>query len=355
MSNKNYRVYKDWNMFDDKILNYAHLNDCNDTIHGVCESTETVEECIDMCENSIEQNCDRGYFISSKEGNICVPLRSYIYGETYPYYRLVNKNSYEELKNVNTTYFIRNTHPFPPYVANLMFYQDHFILRNVNTGAQIALSDDNQVEFSNKDGMVLQFLPVESARTFLEKYIVINNEDKVVINIPTTSMILRKEGNYDDLVWSMKASIYWDPQNLFVIHSIKNIKKGEPLNYDDKFYFTYAGQLVVYDETQKILKTINKSVKEALQDNDNILFDLSPRVEVFYCENEECKSVDLSKCERIGSTATYNGIKVDRNSECWELCKKENKKSKNYFLYFFIGLLFFIFFIFLYRLKKYKK
>ena len=69
--NGNPTIKKDFYIFKDAIIDNIEISDCNDTVNGICKSTNNVDDCINICKNS---NCKNGYFISEKKGGICVPL-----------------------------------------------------------------------------------------------------------------------------------------------------------------------------------------------------------------------------------------------------------------------------------------
>jgi len=286
--------------------------------------------------------CDKGYFIKTPDNrNICVPLRNYMSDETFPYYRLRHKDYYPEFKRVDSTFFISTSYPYPPNKANVLFYEDHFILRNINTGKWLGMEDlgtvSQMVTFTDKKPVHVQFIPIKISRSYVENYVLIQNGAYVAINIPHTSFILRKENFNDEVKWLMRATTYNGPSNTFQIHCYPPKKVGENLNYNDKFYFTYFGRLLQYNEDMKLLEVTNNNFEDALGDGKNVLFDLIPQVEVRYCEGGKCKSINLSQTQRNGESATYKNFPVSRSKNCWGKC--ESGGSSNWRLYVLIAIL----------------
>ena len=66
-------IYKDkWLKFDKTLLYPMEINDCNDTIDGMCFENLTLDECTEKCVG----DCDFGYHVKVDNKSICVPIRS---------------------------------------------------------------------------------------------------------------------------------------------------------------------------------------------------------------------------------------------------------------------------------------
>lgn len=336
-----------WTVFPNSILSQLQLSDCDDTIDGICHSTKNLQECIDLCANDQLKQCRTGYFIETENGDtFCAPLRQYSEDETSPYYRLRNKSYYPILNNMKT--YVFSNYPFPPNLPNVMFYTDHFILKNDNSKKYIGFEEDTQkIDFVDSQPLHLQLLPKQISQGNVEAYVYVKNGDDVVINIPKTAFTLgeKEEGKID---WIMRASVINLEGNTFKIFC-KNKKVGDILDYTDKVYFTLQGLLLVYDQDTKSLITKN----ELNQQDENSTFSLIPKVQVYYCSSsskgsQTCQSISLDETDTNGFSASYKGSPVERSPNCWGLCPKKEKD----FFPFLIILLIVLVIVFLIILKK---
>ena len=85
-----------WNIIKNVVLDNIEISDCNDTVNGYCADTQNLQDCMNICKNN---DCKVGYFIKGENRNYCVPLVHHSQTITSPYYRIMNKNNYEELRN----------------------------------------------------------------------------------------------------------------------------------------------------------------------------------------------------------------------------------------------------------------
>jgi hypothetical protein len=332
--NRPWLYRNDWLIFPDTTLSSINLSDCNDTISGICYYDKSLEECISICKNDPDKLCAGGYYIKAKSGeNFCVPLRTDLGTSTSPYYRFRRKDFYPVLDNMTSEVFVSTKYfPFPPNTANTIFYKDHFVFQNIETKMKLGLEENNQTSeqtvFSKVSNLHVQLLPLETTQTYIEVYVPVKHGDMVAVNIPGTSLILRKNIKNSMLGWILRATNVNIPNNTFQIFSKNKMKKiGEPLYYGEKFYLKYQGGTVIYDEHLESLRVINFDHEDALQDNHNVYFNFDPRTEVYYCENNECKTVQLSQCKPDKLSATYNNIAVSRNPKCWGKCDPKHNKS----------------------------
>lgn len=327
-------LYKNrWRVFPHTTMSHLNLNDCNDTIGGVCRHTDDVEQCIDLCANDPDSLCTGGYFIRTpaQHNNLCVPLRDYTEQETVPYYRMRRKSFYPEMNNVDSTFFLLNEGSFPPDMANTLFYMDNLIMQNVETGLVLGKSIDGtlskDVNFVKQDPLHVQFLPLEDMRSGVENYVPIKNGSKVAINIPHTALILRKNNADDRLVWLMRAVVVSEPNNTFTIFSTDpNKKLGDNLNYGENFYLKYHNMIVRYNNSLRLLEVSEENYKDAVKNNYSVRFKFIPQVQGSYCDEGKCKSVSLDHSQCKEEKCRYKGSMVSRNPSCWGMCN--GKKSK---------------------------
>jgi hypothetical protein len=330
-------VLTDWNIFKDTVLSDLDLSGCKNTINGVCHNVKTVEQCIKLCDGY--ENCIDGYFIKTPDGdNLCAPL---VERPDNPYYRMRDKKYYPITSIMDTWFFSKR--PFPPDMPNALFYSDYFVLKTLNDEY---ISSDSTGEMSqnvvfSKDSPVnIQLLPAEITRNRKQIYIPVRNGDEVVINIPKTGFVMRKDETNDEIVWITRASVASTDVNTFVIKS-KNEKKkiGDVLTYDEQFYFTYNDYPLVYD---KVLKVHNESVENAIDDQTSqdidMFFKMTPNVKCYYCDKDDgvCKYIPLIDTETKEEKAYYKGNPVTRNPDCWNMCKgAESQASLDFRLSFF--------------------
>lgn len=325
--------YKKWYIFPNTTLSNLELDDCNDTVHGFCENTKNLTDCIQICEDNKDQ-CQGGYFIEAPDRNYCVPLKTNTRDPSYPYYRFRDKNIYPQLKNLKSTTFITNDYEYPPKVVNQVFYLDNALFKNPDTGLQLGISKNNRdVILSKADYHNIQLVPTIAVMSNIQNYIPVLNGDLVVINIPNTALILKN--SQDGIQWAMRSD-FSNPDNIFAMYA-KGVdqKNNRPLNYTDQFYFVNKS-FGVLSIDGNMLKLVNRSISDIA--NKDVYFKLEPNVEVYYCENNTCKSIDLSKTEMKKDQAFYNNSPVYRNPFCWGICGE--KGNCNWWLVLIlIGLL----------------
>lgn len=348
-SSKNGSYY----VFKDAIFSELDMSDCNDSIFGVCKNVKNLDECMKYCENS--DVCVSGYLIENDNEKICVPLKQYSQESEIPYYRMRNKNIYPQLQNATTTVFIDKKYPYPPNMANVMFYTDSFVLENVATGVRLGLNEqegiDPMVTFSNENSLYVQAVPSQISRSNLEKYVPIKNEDEFVLSVPHTALILRKKLNESEMGWIMRATVTGVPNNKLTFH-VPNKKRGELLNYSDTFYITFQGIPLAYDENTNKLVVSSSGIENTMSKNENLFFRAIPKIQVYYCDNG-CQSVSLEETDRIGDNATYKGKQVYRSPSCWNACPV---KSETVLLAVFGGfILFFLLAFFLVTFNRRKR
>ena len=323
----NYRIpqpeiYKnDWLIFPNTTLSNIDLSDCNDSIDGVCRHTDNIQQCIDICDN--DDTCEQGYFIKSFNKNYCVPLRKLSSIKEVPYFRYRYQNIYPQLEGqISYTFANKKIYPYPPDMANALFYNDHFLIQNKNTSEYIGIPGFKQ-KFSEKvvfskdsnKGISLTILPSDMSLNYSKGHMIVQNEANIVFNIPNTAIILRHDNN--NIKWLVGASIINVPNNTFKIHSVSNNKL---ISFDDEFYLTFQGNVVSYDQTDKKLVVLPVPYSKNVQNNNNIIFRMIPKIKAYYCDNKICKSVELDKTTGNGLKSFYNGKMVYRSPTCWNQC-----------------------------------
>lgn len=340
---KPYRKGK-WIIFPNATVNKINLSDCNDTVTGTCLNTDTIDECMNFCDKhakspgSARAFCNAGYFIKTKRGNYCVPVREFD-EPSVPYHRLRNRSFYPETADLDTQVYIDSEKfPYPPDKANAIFYTDHFIMTNNLTGLSIGSDADGnilqKVTFTKDSPIHIQLLPKNLSQNFRKLNEIVRNGDEVVLNIPDTAMVMRNIDN--TVVWSLSASGSNIPQNTFRIFA-KNKPLKVPLSFDDDIYFSFSKNAVVHNNTTSEINIIYKQPAEAVID-ENVLFKFIPEIKVYYCENNTCKGISLSNTTTNDISAKYNGNPVSRMPGCIGLCNNPRGKKHHWVIFFIIAV-----------------
>jgi hypothetical protein len=328
-----------WNIFKDLVISDINFYGCKSTINGKCENTKNVEECINICEKS--EDCDYGYFIKTPDNdNLCVPL--YKHPDIYmsPYYKMVPKNTFPELKTMETWLFAnKKKYPYPPDIPNALFYSDPLNISITEDSLFLTFDDDGElyqsVYFSENNPVLIQFLPLEVLIDDDVSYTNIKNGDEVVINIPKTTLTLRKNDNNSEVVWISRISKINDPSRVFTLWSAdKNKKEGELLDYSESFYLLWNNIYpLLYDDDAEMLKVSDEGLYNGIFDKKKIKFTLKPKLDVYFCDSLNlktpggvCTKIPLEECRMDGLKAlTPNGIRTTRNEKCWNMCQQQSK------------------------------
>lgn len=324
---------KDWVVFPETTFTNINLNDCNDTIGGVCYTNKTFDECVAFCENDPDKMCSAGYYLRTKKGeNICIPLRTDLYNDYQPYYMLKDKSYYPEMDDAESTVFInRKVSPYPPNLANVMFYKDHLQIQNTHNKTIMGISPKNKITFKIKSNQNIQIYPAVLGTTHMTKYLPIAHGDSIVVIIPGTSLVLRQDTDNNNIIWDQVALTIHNPENSFKIFSMRDDKKvGNFMDYDEDFYLTYNGQIVSHDNETNVLTLLDKANKKDNANKATISFTTLPDAPVYYCKDKKCNMVSLKDTVTTGPTAKYENIPVTRQPGCWGNC---NPKSVNKFPY----------------------
>ena len=328
-------VLKDnkWLIFPDTIFDRLEVMDCNDSIDGTCHTDKNFDQCIKTCENN--PHCGAGYFISGKQidDDICVPLRTSIYRDINPIYRLRNQNMYPELKNLDVKTFVDETiFRFPPAEANNVFFMDHLLIKNIEDNSLLETSPlsypFNYAKFTSNGSLQVQLLPIKSNVTMGTHYRYVNYGEPFVINIPGTTLILRESKDANRMIWVPKRDAITSSDAFYIYPIMSDKKLGDPVLYSDNFSIKYEkiDTLSVSKTTHFV--TIYYNTYEEAKDRDyNVTFTFIPKMKGYYCnENSECTEMKLEDLEIDDeSVGRYEGLHVGRNPGCWGVCKYKVK------------------------------
>lgn len=329
---KPYILKNNWYIFPDTTLEDLTINDCFNTTSGKCEKTDTLSQCIDLCEK--DENCISGYFIETPDKkNICVPIHNT--SQDYEsYVKLVhnirNKNIFPILKNMKSYVFTTTEYKYPPANIKNLLYIDNVTIENVYTKKSIALDPNNNSIIMSDKEVYVRILPWETDKNL----ILVKNGDNVIIVIPNTTYVLRTANNI--LKWTTSIlSNNTDDSKLKIFSSDKNKKLGDFLTYDDTVYFTHNNNPIVYDTETNSLVIQSMSIENTIASNKNIYFKLNPKVVGYYCNKNTCTPIELD---------TDRDFSVYRSPECWNMCENTPvKKSRNILVFIILIILLLIF------------
>ena len=305
----------DFYVFPNTTLTNLELSSCRDTISGICPKVSSLQECINICSNSPE--CKNGYYANDN----CFPLKNI---DQVPIYARM-------IKGNNSTVFSKKSDKFIPDDTNTIFYGDNFMIKNFSKNYMT--NENSKISFS-KFGIEVQIFPSTITEKILRNSIPVCNGDKITINIPNTTFVFSLKDNSTEIIWDTTASSSETDYSTFEIYSSNpDKKKGDKLNYDDMFFFTFHGQTLSYNNDIMGLSSLISL--------ENSLFTLVPYENVFYC-SVNCLTIKLFETEMKDFSSTYKGNKVYRNPNCWNICKPlQNKKfvKKDYGKYFIIFIM----------------
>ena len=234
-----------------------------------------------------------------------------------------------------STFIDQNIFKFPPNIPNATFYQDPFFLENVETGMSATIPPKDEIDIwkikfnDKKDYVNIQLLPVRNTMYTDQVYIPVRHTEPVIINIPGTSLVMRKDSDSDYLGWVPRLSSIEENQNTFKIHPIKSKKGIELVNYDEDVYITYQDIYIVeYVEEYNIVKVVYTTYEKAKSEGRNVTFRLRPNIQSYYCKDFECHPIELKDVKMNGLEASYKGNNVTRNPQCWGMCNYRDSKRK---------------------------
>ena len=314
-----------WLIFDNTIFSDLDLMDCNDTINGMCYENKTLDECVKTCNDNDE--CDAGYYIKGFNKDICVPLRTTSYKGVNPIYRLRKQSIYPVLDNKPVTTFINRDHfPFPLLQANVVFFMDHINIKNIESGLTLESSPTkNDATFTKTGDLQVQLLPTLANITTGVNYTPVKYGNPFAINIPGTSLVLRK-ALYDPrqhLEWVPRKESLNMSTSFTIIPTMPGKKLGDEVLYSDTFSIKYAVVDLITTTSYNHFATIYYGTyKDALEKHSFVTFSFIPQMKGYYCnDNSKCTEIELKNMvvDKNG-IGTFNGLGIGRNPGCWGVC-----------------------------------
>lgn len=313
-------IYKDkWLKFNKTVLYPMEINDCNDTIDGVCFKNLTFDECVEKCVD----DCDFGYHVKTAKESICVPIRSKINSDSDPSFRLRNQNIYNFEDDVSITYFQNKyVYPYPPsdvYVyynsrINIKVYDDK------DAYMEIDINKNNSGINIGKNGTNMILQP-KISNTIIDNTTKVRYNDYLTIHIPVTSLTMRvNEGqkiSFEILDSEIKNRYQkFAPRNLFYFENING----------DEEYIKWFEPLYIKTLRGSYLNVINNKI--TISQEKGTVFCLTPQLIPYYCNNGVCESTNIenvvmNKAKDSLEIKDSKGIinKVSFNNSCWNNCK----------------------------------
>jgi hypothetical protein len=256
-----------------------------------------------------------------------VPIDTNRLEDSNPLYKLRNKNIYDEFKDSEVTTFIdTRTYPFPPNVANNIFYLDVAQLVSKKTGLSLGKEGEDPplALFNKSTGVNIQLLPFDFSNTLATRFVPVKYNDNVFLRVPFTNYILTKLDFENSFEWQIsqlsEASIFHTFNIIRVDNSLEdNHKNNEILTYGDTFRLKYGDiYFCAIKNNNLVSSTLNFEQLESR--GYDTVFIFKPKMLGYYCEDGQCKSIELSKTVQDGSKTTYNGNKIFVNPACYNLC-----------------------------------
>ena len=367
-----------WIVFKDMSYRPFQLTrSCVDTINAECVKNISLEECIDVCKNDKNKFCDAGYYIDLKNKNnlksLCFPLNTDYYPDLSHYIDIRPKSEFPYSNQYNVNTFVNtNKFPFPPKDTNTVWFDDDFLVKNVETGKFLETVDDESdiVMFAdNPKDTLIQLIP----KTFYELKTVVKYEDEeCTLAIPKTTLVLSQKpfgvskGLSSFVSWVGVSYFGLTQLPLLTFESTENKKKGEPMCYGDVFYIKMYNNNYIGLNENNSLTLYNKDIN-VLKENKfpSIKFTFIPKFNLYTCDNGVCKEVNIAECEHEGTVRLYKGNPTYRSNVCYGVCNntlaqtvQEVKTTTNLFgnkHYHIIILLFSIFIHILFVYAYFKK
>lgn len=291
-------------IFPNATFSNLDLTDCNDALHGVClEDVNSVEECIERGRDE-RYISGAGYYVKSKSGKkYCVPIRTAIHPFLNPALRLRRKEVHPEIEDMASWAFLNvDMYPYPPMNADVVTYQDMFLLQHVFTGmyVQVPRKKTDPLTFTKSvsSALLLHFLPVRDTFYTDQVYIPVRLEYDTLLNIPDTSLVLKRDGL--NARWASELSSAEVADDAVMLHSVREViddshvgdyrgvgdgvdhEAVRPVSFKETFYITMGSFVLAVDEKGETM-LMNHPDWHAETVLRQATFRLVPRVEVWKC------------------------------------------------------------------------
>lgn len=266
---------REWDVYEDKLIDNINIYDCDNTVNGFCIENLTLDECLN-------ESKDSGYFIEYKNGRtICVPLNTYL--RVNDFYWIVDQNKYPEFKETKVYSFLnRNDNPFLPKDSDKIFYLDTLNIKHNDSYMSALLKEKSEIYFDSESDNTLKiiFKPKEEWFEKIIESIPIFNNDQLSIHIDDTALSVdNTDGNLN-----LKHFIYV-PGKKGSISFFKIIKK----NSEKDSYIRYGDLFYLFDINNKVYLNVvnNKLSVSNILDSSCEFFAVS-KMNAYRCNKTDC-------------------------------------------------------------------
>jgi preprotein translocase subunit SecG len=317
-----YRNNKKWKILKNVMPKNTILDNCASSITGICNDYPTVQECVNECEKS--DKCDYGYYIQSKNGNLCLPMNSELHYDYYnPTFNWIKSS------DNNPTYAFINTDkiPFPDVDSNSAFFNDVVYLQgemgyiytprdkiigNLSDIPIVGVSKEKKTELkiSLKNPYNPDFISNASLREGIPFVFTINN----------TGYILRKSKDNNDMEWVFRGGIeISDADTLSIILLLS--ENSNDVYYGQKFLIKYLDGFLTM-KNDKLVYSPGTATLEKTQH-----FTMESNHSIYSCINGKCQQVE--KIDRKILAPKFNGLDTYRSDTCFNACNIQNDTKNN--------------------------
>lgn len=316
----------DWLLFDDTVFTTIQGPACSNTIEGVCYNTESLEHCIDKCEKN--NNCSHGYYLSSPDNNICVPVYTPDFiNKTNFSYELINIKNFPSIDYKATAFLNTEMNSFPPKNTMNVFYDD-VVKMEVNDKVLSLEEDSKNVIVSDDESKHIKFRISQIIINTDFAQLPLNYNSKYLLLIDKNNLTIGIDNLAEDLAGQnittepAQNTVRGALEQMYEIIPVDIKKIGNPVNYFEQFYLKMNTNKTTYYYT---IGSANKYImtKEdgLLYLTDNIeeanLFKFTPVETAYKCENNNCVTTQLLK----------DSENIYRDKTCFNQCNKINSKE----------------------------
>lgn len=315
-----------WLVWPETVLDFMQLSDCDDDIEGICLTGKSVKECIDSC----SKGCGAGYHILFHDtgSTVCVRLKTSNQPNMNPAFRLRRQSFYPELNDVTvSTYINTDFFPFPPELANAVFYQDILSLEEVTTGLKVG-EENTEIDvrspiFMSKGGSDnINLLPAQMSMAQIVQYQPVLYGDAIQFSVPGTSLLARESVNSPGMLeWVATTGMFYGNDLSFrIMPSDASKKVGDIVTYDDIFIIQYNNISVVVVSDRNFLEIVHDNLNDVSRNNGKSSFKFVSKMSGYYCDGKTCKKIPIKDIQTFGASGRYNGSTVTRNPSCFGVC-----------------------------------
>lgn len=122
------------------------------------------------------------------------------------------------------------------------------------------------------------------------------------------------------LHWKTKSYTGQKQEQEIILESLDNKKRN--IIYGDEFLIKILDSYIIYNENNNLLESTNYTRENVI--NNNGVFKFITEQEVYYCDNNQCKTI---KKEKLSNDGKYNKKNTYKSKNCWGLCNDKNLKS----------------------------